>query len=121
MRQRAFWPDQPSFLDRLSFLAAHVIGMSLEPEFTNLLDACRTIRLEEEAEELRHEVVELLAVLRIGKLLAVRATRDPSFGATGTKLAPACLVVLVTARTLLLQVCRASAAIQPTVCNETWI
>jgi hypothetical protein len=93
----------------------HSIGMALEPDFAYLKNACPAVRSENQAEQLRYEIVEFLAVAGVGHDAAVGARGIAVFLAAGSHLAPRRLLVLVAAGATFAAVRSTCSAIQAAI------
>jgi hypothetical protein len=72
----------------MSFQFGHGGCVTLKTDLPDLRYACSSIGVEHEPEQLRHEVIELRAGLRIGEFSALGAGLDLFIGTTGANLAP---------------------------------
>lgn len=59
--------------DGLKFLVRHMIGITLDSQGFDLLNAGRPVRPENKAEYFRDEIVEFFAFVRIREILTLRA------------------------------------------------
>jgi len=92
--------------------------MLVDALFADVHDARFAVGVEHHAEELREEVIEVLAARRVDVLLAIRAARKRVLAAAGSHLAPASLVVFVAPLAAAFEIATTGAAVQSTVGNE---
>jgi len=92
--------------------------MAFESNLLDLADTGTTIRSKDETEDLREEVVELLALPRFFELRAVGTRGVLVFDAAGPDLAPARLFVFVTTRATISSPRRTGTAVDATVSDQ---
>jgi hypothetical protein len=109
------------FLDRLSFFAGHIGGVTFKSYLTNLAHASRAIGAEYEPEYFCNEIIEHPAVLGILKILAVGAGCKLVALAALSYLTPCSLVIFPASRAPAVEICPARPAIQPAAGDQFWI
>jgi hypothetical protein len=97
---------------RLTLSLGHERGVVVNAQLTDLEHASLAVGVENEAHDPADPAIELLAVIGVVKLLAVRTRGILVLGAAGSDLAPACLRVLAATWTTTLEVGIARAAIE---------
>jgi hypothetical protein len=104
--------------DRLHLQFCHSFRVSGKTELFDLFYAGRSVGPEEKTEHPGDDVVELAAVVRIGKLRTVGARCQALLDTAGPHPAPRCSLIAVAAVTLLFQIRLARAAIQPAMGDQ---
>jgi hypothetical protein len=100
---------------------SHESSVSFYPELSNLVDTCPAIRAKDNAEKLRQEVVELLAVVGVGELGAISTGNEFVLDATRSDLAPLGLLVVVTSWAFAFSIRPAGATVETTVSDQIWV
>ena len=110
-----------SFFDRLAVMGGHIVGVGVDPDAFDLGDAGGAVRAEDEAKQLRDQVVEFFAGGGFGEGLAIGAARELMFAATRTNFAPRGFFILMASRAFALAMGLAGSTVEAAVSDESWI
>ncbi len=93
------------------YCSSHFLGMSFNPNCSDLFDTGGPIRSEDKPEQFCHEIVVFFAVHGVGKLFAVGTALELVFHIAGSDAAPGCLFIRMASRTGSFQIFTAGATI----------